>query len=259
MFTNELWKKQPKDGFEFIYRYFDKDGRSYIGHTKRSLCARAGGKNGINYTRFPSKFQEAIDDLGFDSFQYEILEEVQTEFVERKEKYYIAKYNSTQDGYNSTYGGKAYYYNIGKSKSINKGELTKKSLKISLQNFSQVEIGNLTHNLLLFFNTEDNSMSIDSILEKAKNTYFSFQCFLNASRADYVAVTCHPLSAFFNRYDRFSASKYGSKQEIIDTIQNHNWIGDDIFTVGDEEVLEIVLTNNTIISLPLFYEIDYHL
>lgn len=54
---------KPKNGFKFIYRYYDEDG-SYIGQTKKSLKQRAG-VNGKNYTRTESAWSNEIKKKGF--------------------------------------------------------------------------------------------------------------------------------------------------------------------------------------------------
>lgn len=52
------------------------------------------------------KLQQAIKELGKDKFYVELLEEVNDEERYDKEIYYIKKYNSYKEGYNSTPGGK---------------------------------------------------------------------------------------------------------------------------------------------------------
>ena len=54
------WKRKPEEGKKFIYRYYDVEGKSYIGQTKSSLFTRAGGTDGKNYTVSDSKFRDAI-------------------------------------------------------------------------------------------------------------------------------------------------------------------------------------------------------
>lgn len=64
-------------------------------HTKNStLCRR-------NY-----KLQIAIKELGKENFYIELLEVVPEEIMFEKEVYYIKKFNSFKNGYNSTPGGK---------------------------------------------------------------------------------------------------------------------------------------------------------
>ena len=100
MFNEEIMKKKPKQGYGFIYRYFDEDG-SYIGQTRQSLFERAN--HGKGYTS--GKWAEVIEMKGFDSFQVEILEECPINQLNEKEIYWIKEFNSAQCGYNSTIGG----------------------------------------------------------------------------------------------------------------------------------------------------------
>lgn len=102
-----------------IYVYFNKkkyiqEGikKYYVGQTRFTLTERAG-LNGIKYTKDNdliksySKFANAIRKWGWDSFEGSILEENidSQEKLNELEKYYIKKYDSFNNGYNSTLGG----------------------------------------------------------------------------------------------------------------------------------------------------------
>ena len=90
-----------------IYKYTNViTGKVYIGQTSKSLEERAQN-NGLNY-RGSRRFYEAICDYSRDSFEPEILEEVETaEEANEREIYYIKLFNSTnpEDGYNIGLGG----------------------------------------------------------------------------------------------------------------------------------------------------------
>ena len=102
----ELLKKRPKEGYKFIYRYYDEFG-SYIGQTKKSLKERAG-KEGRAYLQYEGKWPDALLKKGIDHFNVEILEECIEADADSIEKKYITKFDSRENGYNSTYGGKSY-------------------------------------------------------------------------------------------------------------------------------------------------------
>lgn len=92
-----------------VYRYWiDLDGRewSYVGYTGQSLYDRAGGLTGRHYLN-TSKFGFAIETYGWPNFKREILEDNLTEKEAReKEQFYIQKYNSINQGFNLSKGGK---------------------------------------------------------------------------------------------------------------------------------------------------------
>ena len=91
MLNNEIMTQKPKQGYKFIYRYYDDDG-SYIGQTKQSLKKRAGSMTGTNYTNKDSKFARAIIEKGFNHFNVEILCECLEEEADKKEEEYINQF-----------------------------------------------------------------------------------------------------------------------------------------------------------------------
>lgn len=83
-----------------IYRYVSPSGKSYIGQTCKTLDERAGYK-GQHYKECPA-FWRAIEKYGWDNFSREILEDgLEGEELDKKEQYYIHKFNSiVPNGYN---------------------------------------------------------------------------------------------------------------------------------------------------------------
>lgn len=112
MLNNEIMTQKPKQGYKFIYRYYDDDG-SYIGQTKQSLKKRAGSMAGTNYTNKDSKFARAIIEKGFNHFNVEILCECLEEEADKKEEEYINQFDSLHNGYNSIPGGAFYFPGLG--------------------------------------------------------------------------------------------------------------------------------------------------
>jgi group I intron endonuclease len=93
-----------------IYCYTNKvNGKKYIGQTINTLAIRAKA-DGSGYSA-KHKFGKAIVKYGWDNFECEILETVETETDSLKEQlnalecFYISKFDTYKNGYNSTPGG----------------------------------------------------------------------------------------------------------------------------------------------------------
>lgn len=99
----------------YIYRHWivndESVEKSYVGQTKNNLQRR--WENGDGYTRKQDhKMSRAIHKYGWDSFNHEVLLEIECEtedellfWLNQWEQYYIEKYDSFHNGYNSTLGG----------------------------------------------------------------------------------------------------------------------------------------------------------
>lgn len=89
-----------------IYMHRNKlNNKVYVGQTCKNKLTYRWGVNGICY-RHQSKFYNAIKKYGWDNFEHIVLEEnVSLDDVDRKEKYYIDKFNSIKNGYNVQEGG----------------------------------------------------------------------------------------------------------------------------------------------------------
>lgn len=92
---------QDNDRF-IVYKHTNKiNGKSYIGITKRTIEQRVG--DGYSGSRH---FNNAISKYGWENFETTILEENLTcDEACSKEKYYIEKYDSINNGYNLEEGG----------------------------------------------------------------------------------------------------------------------------------------------------------
>lgn len=88
----------------------NKNKKVYIGQTRQKLNHRHK-KDGKGYTeRNPeSHFARAIKKIGWDNFHVEPLEEniPSQELANERETYFIRKFDSVKNGYNSNYGGDA--------------------------------------------------------------------------------------------------------------------------------------------------------
>lgn len=86
-----------------IYKITNKvNGKSYIGQTRYTLEFR--WRQHI-HKKDNTYFHNAIRKYGVDNFSIEALEEVEVSRLNDREIFYIAKYNTFNDGYNLTIGG----------------------------------------------------------------------------------------------------------------------------------------------------------
>lgn len=87
-----------------IYRYYNPiEDKSYVGQTIKNVNVRAG--RGKNYHK-GTAFRDAIDKYGWDTFEQSILRLcVSKEEADYWEKYFIDKFDSINNGYNTYVGG----------------------------------------------------------------------------------------------------------------------------------------------------------
>ena len=99
----------------YVYRHWiinDKGiEKSYIGQTIQKI-ERRWRNNGSGYLKWETKFSNAIKKYGWNDFKHDILltiecktEEELLFWLDQWEMYYIEKYDSFYNGYNSTLGG----------------------------------------------------------------------------------------------------------------------------------------------------------
>lgn len=82
------------------------NGKKYVGITKNTLEQRKIQHMHTANTQKGSKFQKALRKYGVDGFTWEVIDTAITyEELLWKEMFYIKKYNSYENGYNSTSGG----------------------------------------------------------------------------------------------------------------------------------------------------------
>lgn len=97
----------------YIYRHW-LENKSYIGQTYMETPQQRW-QNGRGYSNVNTKFSRAIKKYGWDSFGHEVLLAFECEtkeelvfWLNQWEIYYIEKYDSFNNGYNSTTGGDNY-------------------------------------------------------------------------------------------------------------------------------------------------------
>ena len=94
----------------YVYKFTSPSGKSYIGITN-NLRRRIAEHKRLSKT-LKKAFYNAINKYGFDNFTFEILEEYNIKDKDKllsklneMEMYYIDKYDTCKNGYNSTVGG----------------------------------------------------------------------------------------------------------------------------------------------------------
>lgn len=104
-----------------IYRAYHKEtGQSYIGQTENLEKRKENHLSKINDNTL---FHQALRQYGWDSFEWEILEDnISINKLNEREKYWVEYFNSFECGYNQTKGGD---YN---SRNFKHSEETKKKL-----------------------------------------------------------------------------------------------------------------------------------
>ena len=88
-----------------IYRAYNTvSGKSYLGQTIQPLSLRV--RDHIRLAKkYNHKFANALKCYPSESWVWEIVEEVQIKKLDERERYYIEKFNSFEEGYNSSRGG----------------------------------------------------------------------------------------------------------------------------------------------------------
>jgi hypothetical protein len=98
----------------YIYRHW-LGNKSYVGQTYMEAPQQRWGKDGKGYSNGNTKFSRAIKKYGWHNFGHEVLLAFECEtkeelvfWLNQWEIYYIEKYDSFNNGYNSTTGGDNY-------------------------------------------------------------------------------------------------------------------------------------------------------
>lgn len=109
-----------------IYKHTAPSGKAYIGQTINTMKERL--KSHISHTKAgnKSKFSDAIRKYGIENFTSEILVEADNEKLNEQEIYYIDKFDTYNNGYNSTMGGDSSGYNLSSETKERMGKGTKK-------------------------------------------------------------------------------------------------------------------------------------
>ncbi len=107
----------------YIYKYTAPNGKSYIGQTKTSLKARRKDDFGSGYKGSPCFWNAIRYFKGLNNFKCEILEEVDVNKIDEREKYWIKRENTlVPNGYNIDLGGQGQHNNCPVDQYNLKGE-----------------------------------------------------------------------------------------------------------------------------------------
>jgi group I intron endonuclease len=98
--------KERRDTQMIIYMATcSKNSKSYIGVTKRPLTIRIRAHMRCVKDGVKTHFYNAIRKHGIDSFVWDVIDKVSPAQAFEREKYYISKFDTLKNGYNSTVGG----------------------------------------------------------------------------------------------------------------------------------------------------------
>lgn len=85
------------------------NNKVYIGQTTQTIQTRFTNHKMASRTGEDTKFYRAIRKYGEDNFYIELIEEIEIDKLNEREQYWIKKYDSYYNGYNSTLGGNQPY------------------------------------------------------------------------------------------------------------------------------------------------------
>lgn len=156
-------------------------GEVYIGATTFSLQERINDHYNKATKNYGHKFQNAIREYGFESFIWEQIDTgINTDELALKEKYYIQKFDSFHNGYNSDRGGgfkkTIYQYNLtGELESTFQSlEEASKSSSISEESISHACVGDRkTSNG--FYWTYTSTFNLKEDIRKKKVVQYDFE------------------------------------------------------------------------------------
>jgi hypothetical protein len=80
--------------------------KEYVGQTKQTLKRRMSMHKWRSKKRSNTHFYNSMKKYGFDSFKFEVLEEIENKNLDEREKYHIHKLNTLENGYNMNDGGR---------------------------------------------------------------------------------------------------------------------------------------------------------
>jgi group I intron endonuclease len=114
-------------------------GKKYIGQTRNEKKRKNNHLYSATYTKENNKFYNAIRKYGWENFIYGIIDEYDLRLLDEKEIFYIEKYNTITEGYNTIITGKYcnknyVSWNKGMKNCYNLSEKTKKRMSENRQN-----------------------------------------------------------------------------------------------------------------------------
>ena len=94
-----------------IYRIHDKvNNLDYIGQSIHIETRWGQHKDEANSLRVDRPLYNAMSELGFDNFEFTVLEECAPQDLDARERYWVKHYDAYENGYNLTPGGQGQYF-----------------------------------------------------------------------------------------------------------------------------------------------------
>lgn len=127
-----------------IYMFENKiNKKKYIGQSRSIETRKKAHYNcslNPSYNGYNTKFYRAIRKYGFSNFDFFVIEECLPEELNTKEQFYIEKYDSFKNGYNSSIGGEVVANGYGEDHSqAILSEIDVMSIKMELLSFSKTQ------------------------------------------------------------------------------------------------------------------------
>jgi group I intron endonuclease len=199
-----------------VYKVFNEEtGRIYIGATTDSLHQRKLDHTERANRGEPNKFHVAISTYGADSFSWEQVDTANSiDELAKKEQSYIVKYNTKEEGYNSSIGGEfkktVYQYDLKDGCLISKYDClqnaanvisaTKKAISKACLSVNQTYGGyfwsydykepfkpnkDVRKKKVLYYNlVEDTVNDFDSVADASRKTGVSKSCIARFCRSE---------------------------------------------------------------------------
>lgn len=123
-----------------------------------------------NNTQYNTKFYQALRKYGIDNFEIIILELCNKEELDKKEIYYIGKFNTFHNGYNSTEGGQFWTPNIHSEETEEKRRITReKNKSLQSENHPRAKLSN--DEVIRIRQRYINGESVENIYKDYENKY----------------------------------------------------------------------------------------
>ena len=172
-------KNLPKESGIYIVTNI-KNNASYIGQAK-NIYDRLNKHHIYDYKDknnccYNTKFYIALRKYGLENFQVDVLELCSEEELDKKEIYYINKYDSFKHGYNSTEGGQNWSPNIHSEETELKRQKTRQQNK-SLQSENHPRAKMTNEEVINVRQRYIDGESIQQIYEDYKDRYSNKKTF----------------------------------------------------------------------------------
>lgn len=140
-----------------IYKITNKiNGKVYIGQSVNVFKRWSVHGNVNKVTNKPQVISKAIQKYGIESFTFEVLETCTKELLNSREIYWISKYNSYKEGYNSTSGGDSPEESINHKLTLENVKNIQSELQVSKLPMTIIAVNyNVTEGTIRAVNTGD--------------------------------------------------------------------------------------------------------